>query len=294
MSTAPEHIPPARWPLWLLALLPKHALSRALGWWARWRWPQPLQAWLNRGYVALFGVDQAEAEQEIEAYVSIVDLFTRRLKPGLRPIDPSPDSLVSPADGTWGQCGRVASGHALQVKGRSYSIAALLGASQDAQPFAHGSYATFYLSPRDYHRFHVPLAATLQRARYIPGRLWPVNERSIAHIDHVFSRNERIVCFFATERGPMALVAVGATVVGRTVVEFDDLVTNPWQRQIQNRSYNALSFAKGQELGRFEFGSTIILVTANPALQFFQQTPGTPVRVGQPVASLHAPEENQA
>lgn len=290
-STSPV---PASWPLYLLALLPKHALSKLLGFWARWRWPQPIQAWLNRGYVHLFQVEASEAEQPIESYVSIVDLFTRHLKPGLRPIDKQKDILVSPADGAWGQHGRVQDGQALQVKGRPYNIAALLGDDEDAQDFSHGTYATFYLSPRDYHRFHMPIDANLHRARYIPGRLWPVNARSIAHIDQVFARNERIICFFTSELGKMALVAVGATVVGRTVVEFDDLITNPWQRHIQERRYQDMAFSRGQELGRFEFGSTIILICENPNLQFSAATAGQSVKVGEQIAKLITAQEQQA
>ncbi len=269
-----------------MTLIPKHGVSRLLGWWARWRWPQPVQAWLNRGYVKIFGVNKDEAEHDIDSYVSIVDLFTRRLKDGLRPIDQSDDVLVSPADGAWGQLGRVQDGQALQVKGRPYSIAALLGDDEDAKKFSFGNYATFYLSPRDYHRFHMPIEGRLQKARYIPGRLWPVNRRSIAHIDQVFSKNERIVCFFDTPLGAMALVAVGATVVGRTVVEFDDLITNPRTRQIDTRSYADIPFQRGQELGRFEFGSTIILVCENPRLQFIVPGESPAVQVGQVVARL--------
>lgn len=280
---------PARWPLIFVALLPRHLASRLAGALAAIRWPSVLQRWLNRAFVALAGVDASESELPITSYPSIQALFTRRLRPGLRPLDTErdADALMSPVDGRVGECGMVSAGTAVQVKGRSYTVARLLGEDAPRAELEGGTFATLYLSPRDYHRIHAPAAGRVTEARYLPGRLWPVNPRAVAHIDDLFAANERLVVWLETRRGPLALVAVGATLVGRVVVSFDDLTTNVRRGTRVVRRYEAgTTFAPGDELGRFEFGSTVVMVAPPATGVLAPASPGSVIRVGERIGTL--------
>jgi len=278
---------PARWPLMFVAATPRHALSRLAGEFARTRFPAPMQRVLNRGFVRTFKVDAEEAEFPIEDYTSLQALFTRRLRLGARPLAEDPTAIVSPVDGALGACGTARDGRLLQVKGREYDVETLLGGGLRAQAFAAGTYATYYLSPRDYHRIHAPVAGQVVAARYLPGQLWPVNRRAVAHIDDLFARNERLVTFIGTAHGEVAVVAVGATMVGRVVVTYDDLTTNlRGAAQIEREYPNGPRLARGEELGRFEFGSTVVVVLPPGAGAFDERPAGTSVRMGQAVGQL--------
>jgi len=272
-----------------LGRLPVHALSRAAGRLAALRLPGPLQRAEIRLFGRAVGVDFREARDPIESYASLQDFFTRALAKGVRPIDPAPDALVSPCDATWGAAGRVERGRLLQVKGRPYTVAALLGDAAAAGRCEGGAFATFYLSPRDYHRFHTPCEARVEQARYLPGRLWPVNRLGVEGIDGLFAENERIAACFRTPGGAaLWLVAVGATLVGKVHVVFDDLSTNHPGRDSVTRVYGdrAPSFAKGEEWGRFEFGSTLVLVAEPRAVRLDAAAPGQPVRLGERIGTL--------
>lgn len=272
-----------------LGRLPLHALSRAAGRLAALRLPGPLQRAEIRLFGRAVGVDFSEARDPIEAYPSFQDFFTRPLAKGVRPIDPAPDAFVSPCDAAWGAAGRVSSGHLLQVKGRPYTVAALLGDAAAAQRCEGGAFATFYLSPRDYHRFHAPCDARVEQARYLPGRLWPVNRLGVEGVDGLFAENERIAACFRTPGGAaLWLVAVGATLVGKVHVVFDDLSTNRPGSGAVTRAYGdrAPSLAKGEEWGRFEFGSTLVLVAEPRAVRLEAAAPGRPVRLGERIGTL--------
>ncbi len=283
---------PARWPLQLLGVLPRHLLSRVAGGLVRLRWPRPLQGWLNRGFVALFGVDADEAAEPIASYPSIQELFTRHLKPGARPVETEAGLLVSPVDGALGETGVADGDRLLQVKGKHYSLRELLGGGELAERFVGGAFATLYLSPRDYHRIHVPCAGQVVTARYLPGGLWPVNPRAVAHVDSLFARNERLVTFLDGEAGMLALVAVGATMVGRTVVEYDSLVTNPATRTLTERHYpDGMRLSRGEEIGRFEFGSTVVLVLEPGRGQFDAALPGATLRLGERIGVIQSGAE---
>lgn len=279
-----------------LWLLPKNLVSRLAGRLAAVRWPRFLRRRIVTGFGRIFGVDVSEVRDPIESFASIQDFFIRRLKDGVRPIDPTPDVVVSPCDGAWGRCGTVRHGLALQVKGRPYRVGELLGI-EEVTPFEGGDYATFYLSPKDYHRFHTPFAAVVEEARYLPGDLWPVNRVGVEGVHRLFSRNERIVAFFrlpADQGGRerrVAIAAVGATMVGKVHVTFDDLTTNvAWRRQGVHRTYDRPhEFDKGQEWGRFEFGSTLVLVAERGALNLEVQPTGTPLRLGRAIGRLLGP-----
>jgi phosphatidylserine decarboxylase len=233
----------------------------------------------------------------IASFETFQQFFTRRLREDARPIDPASAAFVSPCDGAWGAAGTIEEGMLLQVKGGHYPLAALLGeglgagGEDDAKRLEGGAFATLYLSPRDYHRFHAPCDLEVVSARYLPGRLWPVNALGLRGVDGLFAQNERI-CAWMRPPGslgpaPLCLVAVGATMVGSVKVEFDSLATNVRGGAPTHRSYDpGVPFARGQEWGRFEFGSTIVLVAAPGFVALDVPEPGTPVRLGRRIGTL--------
>lgn len=273
-----------------LRALPQHAVSRAAGWLAGRRLPAPLRAAAVRAFGRAVGVDFTEVRDPLASFASLQDFFTRALRDGARPIDMAPDAFVSPCDGAWGAAGVVERGQLLQVKGRPYSLAALLGDAAAASGFEGGAFATLYLSPRDYHRFHAPCAARVTRAAYLPGALWPVNRIGVEGVEGLFAVNERICAFLslADRRDDLCLVAVGATMVGKIRVTFDDLTTNLPGAHSAVRSYADVQLRKGEEWGRFEFGSTIVLVAAPGVLDLDVQPPGTALRLGARIGTLRA------
>jgi len=293
-----------------LGLLPRNAISRLAGGFVSLRLPAPLQRAQIRSFARTFGIDLDEVRDPIESFACLQDFFVRELKEGVRPIDDAADAFVSPCDGAWGEAGRVEEGRLIQVKGRPYSLAALLGDEGEAKHYEGGIFATFYLSPRDYHRFHAPCAARVTRLRYLPGSLWPVNRAGVQGIDSLFAQNERICAFMApligagggASRGGgagsgaraegLCIAAVGATMVGKVRVNFDSLSTNLPGAGKEERVYGggegegAPQLATGQEWGRFEFGSTLVLVTAPGIADLEIQEPGTPVRMGERIGRL--------
>jgi phosphatidylserine decarboxylase len=273
----------------LLAVLPKHLMSRVAGAIANCPVPRPLRATVYRGYSRLFGAVPHEAELALAEYPSVNAFFTRALKPGLRPV--ARDAIVSPADASVGASGPVADDTLIQAKGRSYSLAALLGDDALARRMDGGSFATLYLAPRDYHRLHVPVDGVVTAATYIPGELWPVNLFAVAHVADLFAVNERIVLEIErTGGGSLAVVLVGATMVGMTRLVFDDMHTNARRREVQRRSYSPpVPVRAGGPLGHFEFGSTVIVVCSPEGGALDPLAVGQPVRVGQRLGRLGAP-----
>ncbi len=203
---------------------------------------------------------------------------------------PDPTAFVAPCDGSWGEAGRIADGQLLQVKGRPYSLAALLGDEAAAKSFERGWFATCYLAPRDYHRFHAPCDGLVARAVHLPGSLWPVNRIGLEGVPGLFAENERI-CAFVRLRGDareaLALIAVGATMVGKVHVDFDALSTNTGDRTPRWRHYaNPPRLVKGGEWGRFEFGSTLVLAAAPGVLELAPRPPRSPLRLGERIGTL--------
>ncbi|MGH2900754.1 MAG: archaetidylserine decarboxylase, partial [Solirubrobacteraceae bacterium] len=190
--------------------------------------PRPLVRAEIRAFARAVGVDLSEVRDPLDSFYSLQDFFSRALREGVRTIDPSADSLASPCDGAFGESGIVRDGQLLQVKGRPYGLAELLGSPSDAPRFEGGGFATLYLSPRDYHRFHAPCAARVERTAYVPGTLWPVNRIGLEGVDGLFAQNERICAYLRSVRGDalLCLVAVGATMVGKVRLTFDSLETN--------------------------------------------------------------------
>lgn len=280
--------------------LPRNALSRAAGKAADWRLPGPLLRLLILGFARAYRVDLGEMRDPLDSFVTFQQFFTRALKEGARPADPAREALVSPCDGRWGAAGVVEAGTLLQVKGKPYRLADLLASELEARRFEGGTYATLYLAPRDYHRFHAPCAARVVRATYVPGTLWPVNRIGIESIDALFAQNERICAYMAPggagEEHLLCLVAVGATVVGRVRVHFDDrLTTNAGGTEPITRTYASAPrfFERGEEWGRFEIGSTIVLLASRALVELHVQPPGSAVRLGTRIGTMRGRDEGR-
>src|SRR5438067_9617432 len=213
----------------LLKLLPKNTLSRAVGVACRVNAPRPVMRAEIRAFARKYGVDASEAERPIDEYPTFTDFFTRRLKPGARPIAAGTLLPVSPVDGTIGALGEIVEGRAYQAKGKHYTLAELIGgpeAEADARQFAGGSFCTIYLAPYNYHRIHAPLGGAIAGYVNMPGQLWPVNPAGVRNVEKLFCVNERLTTFLKTTRGACGVVAIGATNVGRIRAVYDDVVTN--------------------------------------------------------------------
>ncbi|MBT5484385.1 MAG: phosphatidylserine decarboxylase [Gammaproteobacteria bacterium] len=255
-------------------LAPQHLLSRLAGKLADASTPA-LKNFMIRKFVKRYGVNMAEAiNSEAEDFATFNDFFTRALKPGTREVHSAPDSLVSPADGIISAAGNITGDQLFQAKGKSFSLAALLGGDSDtASSFLDGSFVTVYLSPKDYHRVHMPCAGILKKMIYVPGKLFSVNQTTSERIDDLFARNERAVCLFDTDAGPMAMILVGAMIVagietvwsGQVAPAPHGLCTSDYANQ-----HPAIQLAKGEEMGRFKLGSTVILLTGPGAVNWLQ------------------------
>lgn len=235
-----------------------------------------------RRFAARYGVAVDEAEKPLEEYLSILDFFTRRLKPGIRPVDPDPNVLVSPVDGAFLTGGPIGEGRLFQAKGKDFTLQALLADDDALSVFSGGSYATLYLAPRDYHRIHSPVDGVVTGYTYVPGQLFPVNAAAVAHVDQLFATNERLITHIQSERfGRVEVVKVGATCVGHITVAYDPEVrTNCGDAELRVRQYDPpIPIEKGAEVGCFEMGSTVIVVTEAP-VDLIDLAPDTPVLMG--------------
>ena len=220
--------------------------------------------------------------EDINAYTSFNDFFTRPLKDAARPIG---DGIVSPADGTLSQCGPIRAGQLVQAKGYTFSAHALLGGdTRLAEAFLGGSFATVYLSPRDYHRVHMPMTGTLREMIYVPGRLFSVNQATAHHVPGLFARNERLVCVFDTEKGPMAVVLVGAMIVAAIETVWAGQITPLAGTPQRTRFNQPITLEKGMELGRFKLGSTVVMCFAEP-LAFHDGAENATIQMGQTLSA---------
>ena len=259
-------------------------LSRATGRLADLRLPSPVLRPLLRLYVRAFGVDLAEAAEPLESFPTFNAFFTRRLREGTRPVDAGPGVVVSPSDSRLSAIGPVPpDGRLEQVKGSTYPVEALLGSAEDAAAFRQGTQATLYLSPAMYHRVHSPVDGRIRAWRHVPGRLFPVNAAGARSVPGLFTRNERVAVFIDTDaHGPVAVVLVGAANVGRMTLAFADLVTNRGRAAGHVVPSHPVAVRRGDELGAFNLGSTVVLLLADPALSPVPRA-GELVRVGQPL-----------
>jgi phosphatidylserine decarboxylase len=269
-----------------LRLVPKSALSRVVGGLTRARAPRPVRLAAMRAFAERYGIDLSECG-ELEVFETFGEFFARPLRPGLRPIAPGDDVVVSPVDGVVSQAGRADGGRLVQAKGLDYTLDALLADPALAARFRGGPFATLYLAPRDYHRIHFPLGGRITGYRYVPGRLWPVNAASVRGVPGLFTVNERLTTVLDTAVGACAVVAVGATIVGRIHAYYDPSipVSNlPRARPVSRDYAEPLPVAKGQELGAFEMGSTVILLFEPGRVTLREDlVEGTRVRVGEPI-----------
>ena len=274
-----------------LHLLPHHLLSALMFRLTRLRWP-PLKDLLIDGFIRLYAVDMSEAlEHDPRAYPSFNAFFTRALDPAARPLAPQTNAVACPADGYLSQAGRIERGRIFQAKGHSFSLADLLGGDAQWTPrFEGGSFATVYLSPRDYHRVHMPFSGSLLRMLHVPGRLFSVSPITTRLVPGLFARNERVICLFETVLGPMAVILVGAIFVASIDTAWAGRVT-PTSQRVAAWDYGPdgtrpLTLEKGAEMGRFNMGSTVILLFPPGTVDWSEDLqPGASVRMGQRIGS---------
>jgi phosphatidylserine decarboxylase len=271
-------------------LLPQHLLSRGMHRLARSTHPMVRNAIIRTVLRAYPGIDLSEAEQpDPFSYPSFNAFFTRALRAGARPLSGDEQDVISPVDGTLSQSGSIREGLLLQAKGMYYSADALLADRGAVSRYEAGCYACIYLAPYDYHRIHMPLAGRLVATRYVPGRLFSVNAATARTVSGLFARNERVVCEFETALGPLAMVLVGALFVGSIETTYAGEVNPPPARGGAVRTIDSglgLQFARGEELARFNMGSTVVLVLGNKAARLASGLgPGSTLRLGQLLAS---------
>ena len=264
-------------------LLPKQALTVLAGRLAGWQGGGVTTGAIRR-FVARYGVNMDEAANpDVASYRSFNEFFTRPLKSGARPVADAP--YVSPVDGAISQCGPIEGDRIFQAKGHSYTTQALVGGDAAlAAQFQGGEFATLYLSPRDYHRIHMPCAGRLTRMVHVPGDLFSVNPVTARGVPGLFARNERVVCVFEGERGPFVMVLVGATIVGSMATVWHGVVNPPRPGQLREWTYEMgnIELAQGEEMGRFLLGSTVVMLFPKGVMRFNADwTPTRPIRMGE-------------
>ncbi|QBG08948.1 phosphatidylserine decarboxylase [Klebsiella huaxiensis] len=272
-------------------IVPKHLLSRLIGILAECR-----ISWLKTTFITWFvhhydvNMDDAFIE-DIEDYDSFNAFFTRTLKTSVRPIPDGDRYILSPADGTISQIGNIKQGRIFQAKGHEYHLAALLGGNENhALMFSGGAFATVYLSPRDYHRVHMPVTGSLREMTFIPGKLFSVNDISVRLVPNIFARNERVVCLFDTMHGPMAIILIGAMIVGSIVTTWAGQINSQEQRvkSVRYKEFANKTFQleRGEELGHFKLGSTVIVLFGPGRVNWrYTLGAGDSVRFGQEMGS---------
>lgn len=271
-------------------VVPQHLLSRAIGKLAETKTPM-LKNPLIKQFINRFDVDLSEAvEQDPEAFENFNAFFTRELKDGARPICDEQGSIACPADGAISQIGKIEQGQLLQAKGQHYSVEALVGGDAElAKAFDGGEFATIYLSPRDYHRVHMPYGGKLVKTIYVPGKLFSVNNTTAENVSNLFARNERLVCVFETDLGPMVVILVGAMIVAGIETVWAGEVA-PVKPRLAARDFvtpqEPIELAKGDELGRFKLGSTAIVLFGKDTIEWDEDfSHGDPTRMGEQLGS---------
>lgn len=271
-------------------LLPHRLLSRLVLWGTRWTFA-PWKDFLIRRIVAAYRVDLDEAlDPDPRGYPHFNAFFTRALKPGARPQPEDPAAITCPADGRISQSGPIEAGRLLQAKGHHFSVAALLGDADAAAGYDGGSFVTVYLSPRDYHRVHMPIAGRLLQTTHIPGRLFSVAPFAVEAIPNLFARNERLACRFEHPDGPFAVVLVGAMLVSGIETTWGGVEVPPYASTIQRRdcAERGIDLARGAELGRFNMGSTVIVLLSRGLGRVSAElAPESSVRVGESIGRLN-------
>jgi len=254
--------------------MPKHAISRLVG-----KFAAAEAGWLTTKAIAWFikayNINMSEAKlKNPEDFKTFNDFFTRELEDGARTIDEDSSTICYPVDGAISQQGDIENGQLIQAKGFNYSLTSLLGGNEeDAKPFENGKFSCIYLAPKDYHRIHMPMAATLRKMIYVPGELFSVNPLTAQNVPDLFARNERVVAIFDTEFGSLSMVLVGATIVASIETVWAGTVTPPAGKDVFTWSYpatgvDAIHFKKGDEMGRFKLGSTVVSTFSPNMIEF--------------------------
>jgi phosphatidylserine decarboxylase len=278
---------PVRLSVWFQHVLPQHALSRLV-----LRATRVRASWfknaLIRGFLRLYPIDMAEAAQSDPfSYGSFNEFFTRALKPDARSIAPGLREIACPADGMISEAGRIEGDRLLQAKGRHYTLAELLASESSARRFTDGAFATIYLAPCNYHRVHMPLQGRLREAVYVPGRLFSVNAATASLVPRLFARNERVLTFFDGAFGEFALIMVGALNVGSIATVWAGDVTPAARRVVTTLPPQDISLDKGEEFGRFNMGSTVILLFQENRVRWHENMrAGATVRLGRSLGCL--------
>lgn len=274
-------------------LMPKHAISRLVG-----KLAAAKAGWLTTKLISIFinayDINMAEAKlKNATDFDTFNEFFTRELEDGARTIDNNDQALCYPVDGKISQQGDIVDGQLIQAKGFDYSLTTLLGGDeQTAAPFEAGTFSCIYLAPKDYHRIHMPMAGTLREMIYVPGDLFSVNPLTANNVPNLFARNERVVTIFDTDHGPMAMVLVGATIVASIETVWAGTITPPAGKDIFRWKYpatgiDAIHIAKGDEMGRFKLGSTVVSTFAPQMIEFNRNAgPNTVTRLGEHYADL--------
>ncbi|MFT6878791.1 MAG: phosphatidylserine decarboxylase [Granulosicoccus sp.] len=266
-----------------LLVLPHHALTRVVYWLTRRE--SRFTTNVIKKFAAVFNVDMNDAiDPNLNNYKTFNAFFTRALKGDARPIAEGDNEIASPADGRVSAMGDIHDARVFQAKGRDYSLLTLLGGDGDAtERLGNGRFTTIYLSPKDYHRLHMPLGGRLIKQTHVPGRLFSVGPHTVKTLPNLFTRNERVIAQFETEHGLMALVLVGAMNVAAIETVWDGLVTPPQKAAMSSKGYadQNIQLKKGEEMGRFNMGSTIIVLLENPAAWRVDMQAGDAVRMGQ-------------
>jgi len=272
--------------VFLQYILPHRALSRVVYWATRWTFA-PWKNWLIGTIVRNYDVNMAEAAQPDPLnYQHFNAFFTRKLRPDARRADADPAALLSPADGRISQSGAIVDGRIFQAKGQDYTAAELLGGDEAAAaPYRNGRFVTVYLSPRDYHRVHMPLKGTLRETVHVPGRIFSVAPFAVEAIPRLFARNERLVCHFDGEHGPFVVVMVGAILVSSVATVWDGLVIPPYAASIRRKSFagQGVTLERFAEMARFNMGSTVIVLLPAGGATLDTLQPQQVVRVGQQI-----------
>ncbi len=273
----------------LQMLLPHRALSAIVRHAARWTW-SPWKTLLIRQVVRRYRVDLDEAAQpDPDAYAHFDAFFTRALKPGARPIASDPSAVLCPADGRISEAGQISADRLLQAKGREFTVAELLADQSTADAYHDGAFVTVYLSPRDYHRVHMPLDGTLVETMHVPGRLFSVAPSAVTAIPRLFARNERLACHFEGPCGPFAVVMVGALLVSGVETVWGGMQIPPYARRIVRRDWRdrGMRLSRGTEMARFHMGSTVIVLLPTGAARLAGHlVPRHQVRVGEDIGRL--------
>lgn len=274
-------------------IMPKHAISRLVG-----KFAAAKAGWLTtkaiKWFIKAYDINMSEAKlKKAEDFATFNDFFTRELEEGARNIDNNSNTLCYPVDGAISQQGDIEQGQLIQAKGFNYSLTSLLGGdANDAKPFEDGKFSCIYLAPKDYHRIHMPMAATLRKMIYVPGDLFSVNPLTAQNVPDLFARNERVVTIFDTEHGSLAMVLVGATIVASIETVWAGTITPPAGKDVFTWSYpaegvDAIHLKKGDEMGRFKLGSTVVSTFA-PNMIEFNKSAGqeTVTRLGEHYADI--------